>query len=186
MAETLTVDVERDPVAAVLDDLRDAATAEDAALTAFIGWLAGLLVERPVRVQIVASLGLYDVSAAGWIAGGDLLLVARHRDAWDDPLGARFLGLLCHETAHERVAEHDDAFRREVERMAGTLAVLCLGRGDEIWRRWEAACGARRAISAGRAISLVSPPDDELEPPWTWSGPDVEPLVSTQESDHGW
>ncbi len=58
----------------------EAASAADAALTAYIGWLASLLVEIPVTVEIVEMLGCE--SAAGWRQGGFLLLSERHRAAW--------------------------------------------------------------------------------------------------------
>ena len=117
----------------------DAGTFEDERLKAFIGWLASLLVEIPVTVEIVEHLDFGDGSGhAGWIQGGHLLLSERYRALWEDPLSESFLGLLCHETAHERFPHHGPEMRAEVERLAGKLAWLCLNRGAYMLERWEA------------------------------------------------
>jgi hypothetical protein len=107
-------------------------------LKTFVAWLAGQLIGIPVDVRITEDLVIRGQSAAaGWSEGGRLTLNKQCQADWRDPLSERFLGLLVHEVAHERAGHHGDDFRREVERMAGKLALFCLNNPEEIKRRWE-------------------------------------------------
>lgn len=110
----------------------------DGPLKAFIAWLAGQLVNMPVDVRITETLIIRGQDAtAAWAEGGRLTLNNQARAVWRDPLSEPFLGLLVHEVAHENAGHHGDAFRTEVERMAGKLARLCLSRPEEIKQRHE-------------------------------------------------
>lgn len=64
-----------------------------------------------------------------------------YRHIWEDPLSESWLGILVHECAHEKAGHHGDDFRKEVERMAGKLATICLQRGPEIIERWKSMGG---------------------------------------------
>lgn len=119
---------------------------KDQPLMAYVAWLAGQLVGMPVDVRISEELVIRGASCtAAWAEGGRLTLNNRHRSEWQDPMSERFLGLLVHEVAHENAGHHGDDFRREVERMAGKLARLCLDTGEEIKRRYTTMSEAIKA-----------------------------------------
>ena len=110
---------------------------QDGPLKAFVAWLAGQLVGFTVDVRITKTLIINGSDAtAAWSPGGILTLNNEQRGSWADPLAPGFLGLLCHEVAHEAAPHHGDNFRREVERMAGKLARLCLDRTEEVRSRY--------------------------------------------------
>jgi hypothetical protein len=122
----------------------------DGPIKAFIAWLAGELVDMPVDVRVAPELAPNGkVAAAAWSTGGRLILNEEYRQVWRDPLDERFLGLLVHEVAHEDAAHHGDDFRREVERMAGKLAMFCLNHGNLILAKHQEMEDAIKAIAAG-------------------------------------
>lgn len=112
---------------------QDSNLSEDDAVRAFVSWLAQQLVEIPVVVSIVDQADFI----AAWGGGGRMTLNRQCRDIWLDPLSERFLGVLVHECAHEKAGHHGDDFRKEVERMAGKLARICLQRSGEIIEKWS-------------------------------------------------
>lgn len=126
---------------AVLAEPRiDSPTAEFEPVKRFVGWLAGELVGLPVRVDVVAKLSTdLGPAIATWQEGCILTLNASHHTEWDLPINEHFLGILVHEVAHHRAPHHGDDFRKETERMAGKLALMCIQRGHEILSRWATA-----------------------------------------------
>lgn len=109
----------------------------DGPIKAFVAWIAQQLVNIPVDVRITPTLVINgNDCVAAWAVGGRLTLNDQARREWEDPMSERFLGLLVHEVAHENAGHHGDDFRKEVERMAGKLAKICLERSDEVMGRW--------------------------------------------------
>lgn len=115
-------------------------TPREEAVRMFVTWLGSQLVSMPIRVDIVPTLVIDGTSAiAAWSPGGIIILNQAHRDEWIEPISERFFGHLAHEAAHERAPHHGDDFRKEVERMAGKLAMFCLENRPEVYDRWERA-----------------------------------------------
>ncbi len=98
----------------------------------FYAKVASMLVGFEVDVRIVPEIVLDGKPAvAAWQSGGIMLLSQAYKGEWSK-ISERGFGILVHEVAHEDAQHHGDDFRRNVERMAGRLALLCLNRGDEI------------------------------------------------------
>jgi hypothetical protein len=118
----------------------DAIRPEFEAVKRFAGWLAGELIEMPVRVDIVERLMVDgNPAACAWSPGAILTFNAAFSWEWENPMTDRFFGHLIHEVSHERAPHHGDDFRKEVQRMAGRLTLLCLERGPEVLSRWATA-----------------------------------------------
>lgn len=69
-------------------------------------------------------------------SAGIISLNIKAKHLWEDPLGAESLGVMVHECAHEKISGHTIEFQREIERLAGTLAVW-VGRNPDRWKEFE-------------------------------------------------
>ena len=81
-----------------------------------------------------ASIADKVCSALAVNSGSNIGLNIKAKFLWNDPLGAASLGVILHECAHEKVVGHERDFQRELERLAGKLAVWI---GDNP-TRWQA------------------------------------------------
>ncbi len=65
-------------------------------------------------------------------ADGSIGLNIRVKHLWNEPLGADALGVIVHECAHEAIEGHAIEFQREIQRLAGKLAVW-VGSNPAVW-----------------------------------------------------
>lgn len=123
----------RSSVLAALEATPSAERGNDGRVKQFCGWLAQQVLGITIDVRIVPDLTTpHGAAFMSWSAGGRLALNANYRSQWANIMRPENLGILIHEMAHEAAGHHGDEFRKEVERLAGRVALIFLRKAEEI------------------------------------------------------